>query len=258
VLGAVVVVLGSLALFVVLSTNHAQPVSMLQAETQLGKGGGGAPGANRPSPGVYDYTGSGTEHLTLPPLSQPEGPTIPGTVTLQGPGCWVFRVDYSTHHWQTWDYCLHGGDLWEAGGQTYQLWAIGPIDVTNLSTFTCEPGTMAVPAHATPGQRWPSRCTGTNTSVAGRTVSAGPYTFVGLDTITVGGTPVQAAQFLRVRADTGAQRGTERTEVWFSTRTGLPLREQQDLTVTTHTSFGTSTYTQRGVFILRSLVAHHR
>ncbi len=182
---------------------------------------------------------------------------MPGTVTLQGASCWLFRLDYSTHHWQTWRYCLHGADQWEAGGQTWQLWSIGPLNVTNLSSFTSAPGTMALPANATAGQVWSSSCTGTNSSVKGTTVSAGPYRFVGLDTVTVGGTPVPAAHFLRLRTDTGAQTGTERSEVWFSTRTGLPLRVRQDLKVTSSTPFGTSTYTQAGVFTLASLVPHH-
>ena len=257
VLGAAVVLLGSLALVVVLSTSHAKPVSLRQAEAQLGNGGGGVPGANRPAPGVYEYAGSGTEKLSLPPLSQAEGPTIPGTVTLQGADCWVFRVDYSTHHWQTWKYCLHSGDQWEAGGQTWQLWSVGPLNFTNLSTFRCAPGTMALPANATVGQQWHGRCTGTNSSVKGLTVSAGPYRFVGLDTVSVGGAQVAAAHFLRRRTDSGAQQGTERSEVWFSTRTGLPLRVQQDLEVKSSTPFGSSTYTQAGVFTLKSLVAHH-
>ena len=255
VLGAVVVLLGSLTLVVVLSTSHAKPVSLRQAEAQLGTGGGGVPGANRPAPGVYQYTGSGTERLTLPPLSQAEGPTMPGTVTLRRADCWVFRIDYSTHHWQTWEYCLHSGDQWEAGGQTWQLWSVGPLNFTNLSTFSCAPGTMALPANTTVGEEWHSRCTGTNTSVKGQTLSAGPYRFIGLDTVTVGGTQVAAAHFLRLRTDSGAQQGTERSEVWFSTRTALPFRVQQDLKVKSSTPFGTSTYTQTGVFTLASLVA---
>jgi hypothetical protein len=257
VLGAVVVLLASLALVVVLATSHAKPVSLRQAEAQLGTGGSGVPGADRPAPGVYEYTGSGTERLTLPPLSQAEGPTMPGTVTLRGADCWVFRIDYSTHHWQTWEYCLHSGDQWEAGGQTWQLWSLGPLDVTNLSTFTCRAGTMALPANATVGEHWPSRCAGTNSSVKGLTISAGPYRFLGLDAVAIGGTQVSAAHFLRQRTDSGAQQGTERSEVWFSTRTGLPLRVQQDLRVTSASPFGTSTYTQVGVFTLASLVAHH-
>jgi EmrB/QacA subfamily drug resistance transporter len=256
VLATLVVIGGGGAGVIWLTTNRARPVTLRQAESRLGRGGKGAPGAARPEPGVYLYTGSGTEHLTLPPLSQPEGPSMPGTVTLQGPNCFVFRIDYSTHHWQTWDYCLHGANLWEAGGQTWQLWSIGPLNVTNLSTFSCIPGTMAVAASALPDQRWHSSCTGTNTSVKGRTVSAGPYEFKGVGTMVVGHTRVRAAHFLRLRTDSGAQKGFERSDVWFDTQTGLPLRVQQQLRITTSTPFGTSTYTQSGVFVLASLVPH--
>ncbi len=181
---------------------------------------------------------------------------MPGTVTLLGSNCWIFRIDYSTHHWETWKYCLHRGDLWEAGGQSWQLWSVGPLNVTNLSSFVCAPRSMALPADARPGQEWESSCTGTNTSVKGQTVSAGPYRFLGLTTLVVGGTHVRAAHFLRVRKQSGAQKGTERSQEWFSVGTGLPLRLQQDIEVTTSTAFGTSTYTQLGVFTLESLVPH--
>ena len=174
-----------------LTSSQARPVTLRQAETRLGTGAAdstGAPGATRPAPGVYQYMGSGTEKLSLPPLSQAEGPSMPGTVTLRGSNCFVFRIDYSTHHWQTWEYCLHNGDLWEAGGQSWQLWSIGPLKVTNLSTFTCAPRSMALPAQASLDKRWVSSCTGTNTSVKGQTVSTGPYQFKGLTTMSVGGT----------------------------------------------------------------------
>jgi hypothetical protein len=254
--GAVVLAVGVAAAVVLLTSDRAKPVSLLQAEGRLGAGGLGSPGTGRPAPGVYEYTGSGTERLSLPPLSQTEGPTLPGTVTLRGADCWVFRIDYSTHHWQTWDYCLHGTNLWEAGGQTWQLWSIGPVNATNLSSFTCAPGSMALPADATPGELWESSCTGTNTSVKGTTRTAGPYRFIGIDTIQVGRTHVRAARFLRLRTDSGAQNGTERATVWLSASNGLPLRVEQDIRITTSTPFGTSTYTQVGTFTLVSLVPH--
>ena len=164
------------------------------------------------------------------------------------------RVDYSSHHWQTWDYCRHGGDTWEAGGRTWQLWAVGPLNITNTSTFHCAPRTMSLPAAALPGQQWWGRCTGTNTAVSGTTVSAGPYRFVRSTTLQIGGRAVRAAEFLRQRTDTGAQHGSERAEVWLAADTGLPLRLQQRVTVTTGTQFGTSTYTQEGVLTLASAV----
>lgn len=257
VLVAVVAVLGCGALATWATTNRARPVTTQQAEQQYGQHSwGGATGA-RPAPGVYQYVGSGSEHLSLPPLSQAEGPPMPATVTLRGRSCWIFRIDYSTHHWETWNYCLHHGDLWEAGGQSWQLWSIGPLNVTNLSNFVCAPRSMAVPARRSPGQRWQSSCTGTNTSVKGKTVSAGPYIFVADVTMKVGGKSVPAARFLRLRTDSGAQHGTERSEVWFDLNNGLPLRFQQDIRVTSDTPFGTSTYTQTGIFTLTSLKPVH-
>jgi hypothetical protein len=181
---------------------------------------------------------------------------MPGTVTLVGRRCWIFRIDYSSHHWQTWDYCRHGTATWEAGGRSWQLWSIGPINVTNTSDFICAPQTMSLPGTATPGQRWEGRCTGTNTSVSGKTLSAGPYHFVHLTTLMVGGQRVRVAQFLRLRTDSGAQLGSERSEVWLDAADGLPVRLQQRIKVSTATPFGHSTYSQSGVFTLVSLVAH--
>ena len=234
--------------------DRARQVSLSQAERHLGAAGGGVPGSGRPVPGVYTYTGSGTEHLSLPPLSQSEGPTIPGTVTLDGAHCWVFRIDYSTHHWQTWHYCLHGVDLEEAGGQSWQLWSVGPVDVTNLTTFTCDSGSMALPAEGAPGRTWSSRCRGTNTSVPGVTVTSGPYRLVGAGVLTVDGTAVPVAHFHRERSDAGAQSGTEVADVWVERGTGLPVRLDQRIRVTTATRFGTSTYTQVGTMRLVSTV----
>jgi hypothetical protein len=236
------------------AADHARQVTLGQAVARLGGSGGGSPGSGRPAPGVYAYVGSGTEHLSLPPLSQSEGPTIPGTVTLDGARCWVWRIDYSTHHWQTWHYCLHGADLEEAGGQTWQLWSVGPVNVTNLTTFTCAAGSMALPAEGTPGQAWHSHCTGSNTTVPGVTVTSGPYRLAGTGELDVGGTPVPVAHFHRVRTDTGAQTGTEIADVWIDRVDGLPVRLDQQVRVTAATEFGTSVYTQTGTMRLVSLV----
>ncbi len=252
VVGGLVVVLVGVLFVGWLTASRARTVTLQQAEAAARRGVGSRAGASngRPAPGVYDYVGAGTEKLSLPPLSQGEGPTIPGTVTLDGAHCWTLRLDYSTHHWQTFDYCLHGADLWEAGGTTWQLWAVGPLDVTNTTTFVCAPRSMALPAHGVPGQVWYSRCTGTNTSVAGTTVTSGPYRLVGTSTMTVGGVATRVAHFHRLRTDTGAQTGTETADVWVELATGLPVRLDQDIRVTTATEFGRSTYTQVGTMTL--------
>lgn len=256
----VVVATAIAAVVVGLTADHARQVTLREAEAQSDGGDSGAATNGRPTPGVYAYTGSGIERLSLPPLSQSEGPTIPGTVSLVGADCWVLRLDYSTHHWQTWRYCQHGADLWEAGCTTWQLWSVGPLDVTNLSTFTCDPGAQALPAHGTVGSTWYSRCTGTNSTIAGTTVTTGPYRLVGTGILVIGGTRVPAVHFHRDRTDTGGQRGAAQADVWLDAQTGLPLRLDQHLRVVTSTTFGTSTYTQDGIFRLTSTtpVTHGR
>jgi hypothetical protein len=181
---------------------------------------------------------------------------MPGTVTLAGANCWDFRIDYSTHHWQSWAFCRHHGEVVETGGQVWQLWSIGPINVTDLSTLRCAPGTLAVAGTVAAGERWTSRCTGTSSAVKGEMTSRGPYRFEGDVTVVVGAHHVRAARYLEIRTDAGAQRGTEHSELWFSVSTGMPLPFQQDIKVTTATPFGVSTYRQVGVFTLESLVTH--
>ncbi len=252
--GGIVIIAAVLFFFVPWYPEH--PISMHQAEQRLGNEGQGVAGA-RPARGVYLYTGSGTDRLSLPPLSQAEGPTMPGTVTLQGHDCWTFRLDYSSHHWQTWKFCRNGNDTEELGGKIWQFWAIGALRETNLTTLTCTPGTMWLPATSTTGQTWQSKCRGTSSAVKGVMHSEGPYRFVGSTTLTVAGQSVQTAKFLQLRTESGAQRGTERDEIWIEASTGLPVRIFQNISVVTDTPFGTSTYTQTGTFTLRSLVAHH-
>jgi hypothetical protein len=90
--------------------------------------------------------------------------------------------------------------------------------------------------------------------VSGQAVTAGPYRFVGVDTLKIGGHAVQAAQFLRLRTMSGSQVGTERTEAWFAVRTGLPLENRRTIEVRTDTAFGSSTYTETGSWTLHSLI----
>ena len=88
----------------------------------------------RPAPGVYQYRGEGTEHLDKPPLTQSQGPDIPGTVTHLEGGCWRLRVDYSTNHWQSWDYCPAGTGLTERAGAFFQRLDLVVAQVETTST----------------------------------------------------------------------------------------------------------------------------
>ena len=171
---------------------------------------------------------------------------MPGTVELGDDGCWTFRIDYSTNHWQSWDQCPQGDDVVETGGKAWQRWMIGPTAITNLSDFTCADGAMRLPADTEDDQEWTARCTGTNEAVEGEAVSEGTYRFIGEKKIKVGDATVTAHGFVSERTMSGAQTGTERNEMWFAADTGLQVRNERTAEVRTDTPIGESTYTETG------------
>lgn len=232
--------------------DNARPVSLDEAKdrTHSSTEPSDDPATARPEPGVYRYEGSGTESISVPPLSQKQGPTMPGTVELGDDGCWTFRIDFSTNHWQTWDHCPEGDDLVETGGQAWQRWMIGATAITNLSNFTCDAGAMLAPAEPTPGDEWDTRCVGTNEAVDGESVSEGTYRFLGEEAVAVGKKDVTAHHFLRERTMSGAQVGTERTEVWYAADSGLILRNERTVEARSDTPIGPTTYSESGEFHL--------
>lgn len=250
---AVALVPAGLLIATLVRHDPARPVDVSSATRHYRSQGLQGPGDNRPAPGVYLFTGSGTDRLSLPALTQPEGPSMPVTVTLSGSGCWTLRIDYSTHHWQSWDYCRRGEQLLHTGGAMWSLWQVGPLNITNRTALTCSPAEVVVPASLSTGDSWPLGCTGTSTAVKGQMTSAGTIRYLGDTTVRVGGKDVAVHHFLQTQTDSGSQQGTERYETWLQVTTGLPVRMQQDIEVRTSTPFGDSTYTQTSNLTLTSL-----
>jgi hypothetical protein len=252
VVGVVLLVGAGIGVFAYLwQRDDARPVSVREAEQRLdGKAGGGS--VFVPAEGVYEYTGSGSEALSVPPKSQAEGPEMPATVIHRAHGCWTFRIDYSTNHWQDWRYCARGGRLVEEGGRTFQRWDFVVNTIENTSTFVCEPPIVVLRSDMVPGETWQQSCAGTNTSVSGTTVSSGEIRFVGVEPLDVGGTTVDALHFVQPRTISGAQHGEENSELWFAPN-GLPLRNQRHIVIDSDSPIGTITYTEDGSFTLTSL-----
>ena len=210
------------------------------------------PSTLRPPAGVYEYRGSGTEHLDKPPKDQSQGPPMPATVTYRADGCWIFRLDYSTGHWQSWTYCAHNGALDEIGGQTFERWDFVIFKVESTSTFTCASSVTIRPTMRV-GDHWTQTCTGTSSAVKGIVTTSGPFTYLGNDSIDVGGTKVAAYHFKQLRTLTGAQTGSQDNDVWFATSNGMPLRNDHHNVVKSDSPIGTVTYTETGTFALQSL-----
>jgi hypothetical protein len=204
-----------------------------------------------PTPGVYEYQGSGTETLSNPPRSQPEGPLVPGTVTLGADGCWTQRLDYSTNHYREWDYCATDTELTQTGTRVSQRWDFGSFGIENLSTIECRPPGVVMTAGMAIGDEWRSTCRGDNTQTSGTTVSVGAHRLIGVEQLDVGGTRVEAFHFRDARTVSEAQKGTEDFDMWFD-RSGLLLKVTQRIEIESSSPLGNVTYTQQSEFSLVS------
>lgn len=239
--------------------NHTGPhqLSMSTAIQRFRSGATGMvidPGTLHPPQGVYEYTGSGSEHVSLPPKSQTEGPGIPGTVSYLAHGCWSLRLDYSDSHWQSATFCPRNGDLVEVGRGGWYRWDFVAFVIADTATFTCPEQEVVMPVTLRVGERFAFRCSGTNSSLnTGVVTMSGTNQYVGAETLRVGHTSVPTLHFHEVARFGGGQSGTNVADTWFSTVNGLPIRGTWSTRVTTPTALGSSTLTGRASFSLLSL-----
>ena len=250
-------VVAVVVIFVVVSVvltleGRARPVSVDQAVSHYHPDASADRGVH-PTPGVYDYRGSGTDRLTLPPLKQAEGPTLPGTVEVQANGCWSFRIDYSTNHWQSWTYCA--ASFWARRDRGIGLPALDhwsaardqPLD-TAVSIRIDERAGDCVHDQGVAGTMY-------------RVLDADPRRIDQCrgDPLRGSASPLIARHKIasvHVEVEwrlSGPQVGIEHDDLWYDARSGLPLENRRSIHVRTTTPFGSSTYTENGQFVLESL-----
>ena len=257
-LGGLAIVLlvagGTLAWFWYHSGAHALPTSVAIERFRNAQGASGP--AAGPTPGIYLYTGSGTESVTLPPKSQSEGPSIPGTVTGRAKGCFEFRLDYSDVHWQDWIYCPRGGGLVTVSRAGYYRWNFVAFTIDDTSTYICSPAALTIPERLVTGARNAMSCTGTNDHLStGPVLMTGTATVMGTATLHVGSASVPAVHIRERAAFSGGQQGTNDADTWYAVATGLPLRGTWSTQVSTPSPVGTSTLNAHGTFSLTSMRA---
>jgi len=249
---AVVVGVGAFAVLWFNSGAHQLPLSVAYQRFRPDTSGGKyAHEALRPPQGVYQYSGSGTEHLSLPPKTQYEGPVIPGTVTYLPDGCWSFRLDYSDSHWQSTTYCPRNSALLTTARGGWYRWNFVAFSVADTSTYSCTPAEVAVPAVLVVGVRHSFSCRGSNHPLSLPPVTmSGFVEYLGSHSVVVQGHPLQALHLREVATFSGGQTGTNLADTWFEVGTGLPLSGTWSTKVRTPSPFGTSTLTASGRFSL--------
>jgi len=257
-LAVVVVVLSGAVGAFVYRWDHSGPVplsSSVAIQRFLAAGGARSadPSALQPAAGVYPYAGSGHEHISLPPRSQTEGPSMPGTISYRSDGCWVWRVDYSDSHWQSATFCPRGGNLAEVARAGWYRWSFVALSIADTATFTCTPE-IARPAVLHAGQAFPFSCTGTNDPIrTAPVIVRGTNRYLGLSVVHVGRQAVVAMHFQERTTYSGGQRGTNVADVWLAADDALPLMASWTTSVSSPTFLGTSTLTGHATLRLRSL-----
>jgi len=259
VMTTIVVILAGGAGVFVYQWNHVGPqqLSASSAYQRFRSGVTGQfsdPGKLRPHEGVYSYTGTAAERLTLPPKSQAEGPKFPGTVTYNSKGCWVLRLDYSNSHWQNSTYCPRNGNLMEVARAGWYRWNLVALSIADTATYTCSRSEVAIPAILHSGATYSFSCTGTNTPLKmGPVTMAGTNEYLGVQTVKIAGTDVVTLHFHEVTHFSGSQTGYNISDTWCSTANGLPVRGWWKTVVTSPTFLGTSTLSGTGDYKLLSL-----
>jgi len=138
------------------------------------------------------------------------------------------------------------GSLSQPGEKRHQK----QFGLTIDSTIVCKPSRPWVTPGMQPGQKFQSQCTIDNKGAINSSSQApGTVTYVGLETVNVGGQAVQAYH-LRLDEQTSGQdvKGPVNVDNWFATSNGLLLQTQRKQRLT-----GFAAYTEDSLFTLKSL-----
>jgi hypothetical protein len=252
---AMVVIAGAMVFAVAWFDRGAEEASLDRAVAEArDHSASAAAGFLEPATGVYVYQGTGTEHLSLLGTSQDWGPRLPGVVERAAHGCWTFKIEYNSHHWQSTTLCPRVDALDETADKTFQQFDFVVTSVDDLNVIVCDPPVEVIRVAARPGSSSHHSCVGHSRQQGTKVISTGTNTFVGADTVDVGGTQVPAVQYRSDRVLSGDQTGEEHTETWYRLADGLPLKSTRDVRVDSSSPVGTVTYTERGSYTLTSLV----
>lgn len=214
----------------------------------------GSAGSLRPQQGVYSYVGRASEHISLPPKSQTEGPGMPATVTYDSDGCWVWTLDLSDSHWQSSTYCPSDGDLVSPGRAGWYRWDFVVLTISDTATFQCSSPEIVLPEVFRPGEQFAFSCTGTNNPInTGAVLMTGYNQYIGPQTFTIAGRKVETLHFREVTRFSGGQSGTNTSDIWYSTADALPIHGTWVTKVSSPTIVGTSTLSAKASFTLASL-----
>jgi hypothetical protein len=183
------------------------------------------------APGVYQYATSGFDQVDALTGARHDYPKIT-TITVVPYGCGVrLRWDVAVERWDSWDWCLDGGDLRQTGWVAFHEF----FGTAGRNDYTCDGDPR--PLDASAGTTWAMTCRMTD-----RTTSSFTGTVIDRTTLTVAGTEIPVLH-LRYEVDVvGESTGHQSVEGWYRTTDGLAVREQLTIATKQDTVVGTTSF----------------
>ncbi len=204
---------------------------------------------NRPAAGTYTYTGDGSDHVSALGGSSHTFPAkIAVVVQLdEDDACeWSMNVVYVKQHIEQRDFCTKDdGTVLDLGFER----RIEFFRLTQDTEYDCDADAVRLRPDANEGDSWSWSCHDEDADAT----SAYTATYVGPETLTIGGEQVDTFHTKVTSKQTGETKGSDTSEFWLE-KTGLPVKFSGKLTVDTKSVLGQTTYHEQFRYTLASLV----
>jgi hypothetical protein len=184
-----------------------------------------------PSEGVHDYVTTGRDALDgFIKTSNDYGPRASASVVHRGESCFALTFDIRSGYEETMEFCRRGSDVVQESGVRSQVF----FGIGATTTQTCSPGDVYLSAAPSAGNEWTHTCNGKNKdgkSGDSEFTTAGPYRFVGAETLAVDGRDTSVMHYHDERTVSGSQTGTNVADWYFAETDGLLVRLTRDISI---------------------------
>jgi len=241
--GACVAAGALVAAVLVLFHPDATRLGLRQAIALYHRGAARRSMSDLPSPGVYRYVTSGSEHLSFGGISR----SFPASsvIVVAEERCTTFTWEPLVQHVETLTVCPQpdGARSVRQASTTETI-----VETTTKSVIRCPVDAWFLPAHPVVGQRWHATCT-----IAGHLVGF-TGTVLGHSKITVGQRRVSALRTELTWVFTGAEHGVNPNEYWLDPTDAMILAQHETVDVAQSAGpLGSVRYTEQMRIHLESL-----
>ncbi|MBI2168417.1 MAG: hypothetical protein HYU28_02795 [Actinobacteria bacterium] len=184
-----------------------------------------------PDPGVYVWNTTGYESVTALGGARHDYPAQT-TITISHGGCGSkARWDVLEERWDEWENCVTDlGEEWRVFWTHHEFFG-----QSDDRSYECEPGSVMRPARPEVGMTWKARCVEPDSWFEEQA------TVVAIETLTIGGEPVDTFHIRMESTAGGDTRGSGVHEYWFATSRNLMVKTAGRFDSESDSPFGAGT-----------------